>query len=234
MKRKILLFLMIAMFSVMTFAADDVNSVGAYLDSTNYYQRALNDLYFGFNFGYDNASFKRQSHYKNENVNYHAASIVGSLDVGYGRRILDELYLGAEITGHYDKAHHVGYDGLAYYKIQIKHSFTFDIIPGAFVTKDFLIYGRVGLAEGKIKLTTNDVNILYTPQFSKTRSGYVLGGGVRYYFLRNFSINADYAFTKYHTIKTMYHSVLNGWIDRRYTVSTNVVSVGIAIHINNF
>ncbi|MEI8055381.1 MAG: outer membrane beta-barrel protein [bacterium] len=123
---------------------------------------------------------------------------------------IDHFYIGAELSG--------GYNTLKYdqstnnFKYNNNTTITFkqplnlglDFMPG-YITpqKDFLFYGRIGLAAGLFNIRINNS---INSSINKFLLGWRAGFGMEYFISETFSTRFDYVFTNYNNMNNTYTS----------------------------
>lgn len=133
------------------------------------------------------------------------ANIYGGLGTNY-----DHFYIGAELSG--------GYNTLKYnqtttiFKNNNNTTISFkqplnlglDLMPGYITSqKDFLIYGRIGLATSMFNIRINNER---DSAINKFLFGWRAGLGAEYFMSDSFSTRFEYIFTNYNNINQTYIS----------------------------
>lgn len=177
---------------------------GSYIDTKNYYKKDFNNFYIGFHGGGSVNSFKNVGHTNN------AFNGFGGINFGYGGK-LENLYLGAAVDAAYNFAKYKN-NGTT---IKMPYAAGLYVVPGAFITKNTLLYLKAGGAFSKLKQTG-------TESLSKNVLGFRVGIGVRAYLNKSFSIDTEYMFSCYEKAKPKYSD--------KYTPYTNQFSIGFAFH----
>jgi opacity protein-like surface antigen len=122
----------------------------------------------------------------------------------------DHFYIGAELSG--------GYNTLKYDQITTKFcqnpqttvtfkqplNLGFDLMPGYITSqKDFLFYGRLGLATSLFNIKINNNS---NSSVNKFLVGWRAGLGMEYFISEAFSTRFEYVFTSYHNVNQTYVS----------------------------
>jgi hypothetical protein len=177
---------------------------GAYIDTQNYRKKDFNNFYIGAAGGGSVNSYKFSGHTEN------AFDPYASVSFGYGGK-LENMYLGLALDVSYNWAKY-DKDGL---KIKKPYSVGAYLVPGLFITKNTLLYFKLGGAFSQLKQSGID-------HISKHLWGLRGGVGFRVYLDKSFSIDTEYMFSYYEKVKPKTLS--------KYTPYTNQFSIGFALH----
>ena len=97
-----------------------------------------------------------------------------------------------------------------------------------------LFYATGGAAFGDLRNTYVNGLTGATDQFSHTRVGYTVGGGVEYAFTNNLSIRVEYRYTDYGSFTDNLANSSNGGINVRHKETDNRVQAGFSYKFNTF
>ena len=128
---------------------------------------------------------------------------------GYGKNY-QHFYLGAEVSTDYNfikRDFIMEIDGKDMtMKVRQPLTFTLDIIPGYLVrSRDLLFYGRAGLAMGLYNVTlSDDVPLGTFNSMRKYNLGPRMGLGVEYFMTKNFSLLAEYLYTRHGKLERLF------------------------------
>jgi outer membrane immunogenic protein len=97
-----------------------------------------------------------------------------------------------------------------------------------YAADNFLFYGTGGLAFG-------DLNAKYygsgtSDSFSNWETGWTVGAGVEYGFNENWSVNVEYRYTDFGTLKGHTANTDNGWYEKT-SPTENTIRVGFSYHL---
>lgn len=166
---------------------------------------------------------------------------VGGGMLGYGMYI-DQWYLGAEIFGNGSGAsgsHHLAAGTTrAEQEVEATANYGIDFLPGYKINNHTLVYGRLGYnwarikAEGELTAPTSDVNatiISYIDdEETKTVGGFHWGVGMESMVYENFSLRAEYTYTKFKHFDIHAEAGRVGEVE--VTPSDNQFMVGLLYH----
>ncbi|STX51092.1 Opacity protein and related surface antigens [Legionella busanensis] len=173
-------------------------------------------FYIGASTGPEGALFFQRSHvtrttiYATDNFDvidknrFAGVGVFGSIFGGYGRAF-DRFYLAAEgnanissleykltndeyLRGNFSKT-----------TFTIKRSFGVSLLPGYFLSENTLFYGRVGYANGRLKIRESDPSINSS---KNDLDGIRFGLGVRHAFAPHWIGMMDYSQTHYDHVKS--------------------------------
>ena len=97
-----------------------------------------------------------------------------------------------------------------------------------------LFYATGGAAFGDLKNTyVNNLNGA-ADQFSHTRVGYTVGGGVEYAFTNNLSVRVEYRYTDYGSFTDNLANSTGGGVNVRHHETNNRVQAGFSYKFNTF
>lgn len=205
--------------------------VNAYLDRTHHHEEGVNDFYAEISGGLDMDQFKRKLYVGNtvSSTDYNATSIYGTLGLGYGRKIGESFYLGGLIDGSASAAESENEVMLAksshYFDLKQTFSGGIYVLPGWFIVKNILLYGKIGAVGSQFRVETDAPTIFNDDSFDKIIFGLGLGAGVRVYFNTNYSVSAEYNFSDYSSVDHYYDGVKN-----TYSPKDNRINLSFAYH----
>lgn len=136
-------------------------------------------------------------------------NLLGNLFVGYGYSFQNKLYLGTELSGSLGKISSVIKDrkGVLYLDKLFTNNMSetdyvaLDLTPGYKINDKWLVYSRLGLVDGKLSISQNDVAGVTGFNNSINKIGYRFGIGIDY-AISNISLGADYIYSFYNTFNT--------------------------------
>lgn len=147
----------------------------------------------------------------------------GNFTFGLGGKF-DSFYLGILADGSLSSAKYKikDLDAGDNQTFKIPYGFGVYFVPGVFVSNVTLVYLKIGQVYSEFKAYSN---IPDTVSFSKNIWGTRGGLGIRYFFNKYFSLNGEYVFTYYQSVKHSYDDD-----ELKITPITNQFNVGFAVH----
>lgn len=97
-----------------------------------------------------------------------------------------------------------------------------------------LFYATGGAAFGDLRNTYVNNFTGATDQFSHTRVGYTVGGGVEYAFTNNLSVRVEYRYTDYGSFTDNLANSTGGGVNIRHRETNNRVQAGFSYKFNTF
>jgi opacity protein-like surface antigen len=80
-------------------------------------------------------------------------------------------------------------------KMSIEQSYGLSLLPAGYVTKDWLIYARLGMTRNKIRIATD--SLLFSPDQNYYRNGTRFGIGTEYFLNSNLGVRIEYSFFRH-------------------------------------
>lgn len=107
----------------------------------------------------------------------------------------------------------------------IKRSFGISILPGFLISENTVIYGRIGYANGRLKIAESDPTI---QSMTKNRSGLRYGIGIRHEFKPRWVFMMDYSQINYNSVTShVYEPFGEVTKETRITPHTAQVAFGL-------
>lgn len=186
-------------------------------------------LYLGFNFNYSkvttNATFDilnvDTSTFGGITDTDNSAGYGGVLYGGIGSNIWGPMYVGIEGGLGVNGGTATVSDGAA--SFGLKAGFSFDVTTrlGMTVSDNILIYGLGGYTS--IKFSSRGFDIDQT----SSKAGYRYGAGIEVMIIEDLAVRLEYVRTAHSAI-----TLLNGGDSFRFDPSTQVIKIGIILHMN--
>jgi opacity protein-like surface antigen len=152
--------------------------------------------YFGINVGMEQTAVKPIVNQSSSNGDRDILNYNFGLFGGYGRNFR-HLYLGAELGAAYTTLNrNINIGANRVISVKQPLAISLDFIPGYLLrSKDLLFYGKVGLGMRLVSLKLQLPNV--SDKTSKLQLGLRAGGGIEYFFTKNFSMRLEYLYSKY-------------------------------------
>lgn len=198
---------------------------------------SFSGFYVGAGFGPEGAHFTQEAHVVRPGTfdvidknHFSGIGVFGTLFGGYGLRH-NRFYLAGEANANIssveykltndERIHH----NFSKTTFTVKYSEGVSILPGFFFSDAFLAYGRVGYANGHVKINESDPTIQSS---SSNRSGIRYGAGIRYNVINNWIFMMDYSQINYSRIKShVFEPFGNVTKDTRIYPNTAQVDFGL-------
>lgn len=199
--------------------------VGNYIDTQKYPEKLdFLPFFIGVSGGFDTAQITLER----SGIDKSNLSIIGgngTLSLGYSWKV-DLFYIGLAADGSFNfgKSEYSNASGLKR-TIEIPYSFGAYVIPGVFVSNNTVLYLKLGGVYSELKATYNNSAAFQANSISEGIWGGRAGLGVRYYFNKYFSINAEYVFSYYENVKDTYNDTTS-----KYQPLTNQFNIGLGVH----
>ncbi|MFC3908768.1 outer membrane protein [Legionella dresdenensis] len=175
--------------------------------------------YLGAGIGPEGARFTQRAHVVRtgtfdviDKQHFAGVGVFGSLFAGYGWQH-EQYYLAAELNANLStleyKLKNIEYvHGTASATtFSVKSSEGVSLLPGYFLTKNFLGYARIGYSNGRVKINESDPTI----KSAKTnRGGVRYGLGIRYNWVERWTLMMDYSQINYRGIKSLVFEPIGG------------------------
>lgn len=179
-------------------------------------------LYVGAGVGPEGANFTQRSHvldltpHANFNVfdaeHFAGTGVFGSLFAGYGWT-RDRYYLAGEVNANLSSVKYkLGNDEVvhnAFIKttMTVRNSLGISVLPGYFLSKDTLFYGRIGYTNGRLKVNESDPTILSS---RKHLDGLRYGLGLRHDLNERWTMMMDYSQINYRNVRSFVFEPFGG------------------------
>ncbi|MGB6977158.1 MAG: outer membrane beta-barrel protein [Gammaproteobacteria bacterium] len=180
------------------------------------------------------------------NLTSFAEGGLGGLYVGYGKRQMDGVYLGAELNGDLNAASANTVDTSvkpeANVTEKLRNDLGLSLLAGYFLTNSSLLYGRVGGVWSKFESDSFSAGFDgASGDFSKKLLGGRLGIGMETYITCQISLRGEYDYTFYESF--VQNSTFPFQVDptiptfsvptsNHYTLRSNQFLLGLAYHFN--
>ncbi|WP_010652662.1 outer membrane protein [Fluoribacter dumoffii] len=197
-------------------------------------------FYVGAGFGPEGAHFTQKAHVVRpgtfnvyDTQHFSGIGVFGTLFGGYGWRH-NRYYLAGEINGNLssveyklvnDELLHRNFSKTTF---SVKSSEGVSLLPGFFLSDLFLVYGRVGYANGRVKINESDPTIQSS---TSNRSGVRYGAGVRYNMFSRWTLMMDYSQINYTKIKSFVFEPFGG-VSKSTRIYPNTAQVAFGIIYN--
>lgn len=202
---------------------------------------AGNGFYVGAGLGPDLAQFNlssRVSQVQNGILNFNVKNtdelsgtgIFGTLFAGYGFNFNCNWYLAGELNANLSSLQHTNSNkefvhlNFSNTKFKMQHSYGISALPGYMVLDNTLFYGRLGYANGNLKVSTTDSSLANR---DKNLSGFRWGLGLRQMLGPQFAVRMEYSQVDYQnlTLSTL-DTLSNTAKTTKITPRTNEVEFG--------
>lgn len=193
-------------------------------------------IYVGLQGGYDTYRFRSVINTTDglgntisSNPALNVGGIVGGVFFGAGR-YFDCFYLAAEaianasnaITSYTTNFKYSGFTDNYYTQIRVRPSYGIAVLPGFRMNDNALLYGRLGWTVASIRTYENFSTVGVTTTIASRnlyRSGGTLGLGIESALVDDFSIRAEYSYTRYATLTSV--------LGTKFYPSDNQVMLGV-------
>ncbi|KTC84485.1 outer membrane protein [Legionella brunensis] len=164
---------------------------------------------------------------------FSGVGVFGSIFGGYGWTH-NQYYLAGEINGNLssvkyqltnDEYIHQNFSKTYF---TIKHSAGVSLLPGYFLSNDTLFYGRIGYANGRLKISESDPTIR---SMTKNRSGIRYGLGIRHAFTPKWTLMMDYSQINYKSVTSSVFEPF-GMVLKDTRIKPNTAQVGFGLIYN--
>ncbi|WED43551.1 outer membrane protein [Legionella cardiaca] len=164
---------------------------------------------------------------------FSGVGVFGSIFAGYGYKY-NQYYLAGEVNGNLSSVKYqltndeYIHSTFAKTYFTIKHSEGISLLPGYFLSESTLFYGRIGYANGRLKISESDPTIRSA---TKNRSGIRYGLGIRHALTPRLTLMMDYSQINYQSITG---SVVEpfGMVYKKTKITPNTAQVGFGLIYN--
>lgn len=203
---------------------------------------SFSGFYIGAGFGPEGAHFIQKAHVVRpggpfqggfnvfDTNHFSGIGVFGTLFGGYGWRH-NRLYLAGEVNGNISSVQYklendeLVHHNLSVTRFTVRYSEGVSLLPGFFFSDYFLAYGRVGYANGHVRIRESDPTIQSS---TSNRSGIRYGAGIRYNMFDRWSLMMDYSQINYSKIKShVFEPFGNVTKDTRIYPNTAQVAFGL-------
>lgn len=194
-------------------------------------------LYIGASVGPEGASFSQKSHVMRpgsldvvDKEHFSGLGGFGSIFAGYGLTY-DRFYLAGEVNANVSSVEYdLSNDEFLHQTFSktyftIKNSEGVSLLPGYFFSSDTFVYGRIGYANGRLKIVESDPTIRNS---NRNRSGIRYGLGIRHDLTPRLTAMMDYSQINYKSVTSHTFEPFGGVTkDTRISPSTAQVGFGL-------
>lgn len=197
-------------------------------------------FYLGGGLGPEGAHFTQKAHVVRpgsfdvwDTQHFSGIGVFGTLFGGYGLRY-NQYYLAGEINANISSVEYklindeLVHGNFSKTTFTVKNSEGVSLLPGFFLSDLFLAYGRVGYANGRVKINDSDPTIKSS---SSNRSGIRYGAGVRYNMIDRWTLMMDYSQINYSKIKSHVFEPFGG-VTKDTKIYPNTAQVAFGIIYN--
>ncbi|RUR15252.1 outer membrane protein [Legionella septentrionalis] len=197
-------------------------------------------FYAGASMGPEGASFKQRSHVTRlgtfdviDTNHFAGTGMFASVFGGYSL-IINHFYVAGEVNANLSS---VQYDLInkeyihqtvskTYFKV--KSSESVSILPGYMLASNTVLYGRLGYANGRVKIVEADPTI---HSQAKNRNGFRYGLGLRHALTAKLAFMLDYSQINYTSLKSSVFEPF-GMVAKTTKISPNTAQVGFGLIYN--
>lgn len=205
-------------------------------------------FYVGASVGPEGASFTRSAFVKSIGVpqassssafsvvdrdHFSGLGVFGSIFGGYGWRH-NRFYAAAEANANLSSVKYQltndEYMHQTFLKTEftIRHSEGIGLLPGYFLSDTTLFYGRIGYANGRLRISESDPTIR---SMSRNRSGIRYGLGIRHALTPRFTLMMDYSQIDYQRVQGSVYEPF-GAVLKNTTIKAHTAQVGFGLIYN--
>ncbi|KTD11420.1 outer membrane protein [Legionella jamestowniensis] len=197
-------------------------------------------FYLGASVGPEGASFTQSAYVTRPNTfsvvdrnHFSGLGVFGSLFGGYAWRH-KQFYLAGEVNGNISSVEYqltndeYLHQSFSKTYFNIRHSEGIGLLPGYFLADTTVFYGRIGYANGRLKIVESDPTI---QSITKNRSGIRYGLGIRHALTSRFTFMMDYSQITYQSVKSSVFEPF-GTVTKHTKIRPNTAQVGFGVIYN--